>query len=266
MRIVFDIGGTNMRVAGVKGDALGDEVKVETPANFQSGLSRLLEVIKKVPGNENVEELAGGMAGVITEGKIEFSPNLPGWLGADLGKELKEKVCPKVTIKNDADVAALGEATFGAGQGRSVVSYLGIGTGVGGGRIVGGKIDKGKYGFEPGHQIIDVTTGKTLEELVSGGAIEKKYGKTPQELPKGIVGELTSKLAVGIQNTILFWSPDVLVLGGSLVNEGDTYKLEDIVSELRKMPKVFPSLPEIKKAQLGNKAGLWGALALLQSS
>lgn len=265
MKVVFDIGGTNMRVAGVKEGSLGDEIKVETPANFQSGLSRLQEIIKKAGGDETIEGLAGGMAGVITsEGKIEFSPNLPGWLGSELGGQLRDKVCPKVIIKNDADVAALGEATFGAGQGRQVVAYLGIGTGVGGGRIVDGKIDRGKYGFEPGHQIIE--NNSTLEDFVSGGAIEKKYKRTPQELPSETIAELTAKLAVGIQNTILFWSPDVLILGGSLINEGDTYKLADIVSELKKLPKVFPSLPEIKKAQLGNKAGLWGALTLLQSS
>lgn len=261
MKIVFDIGGTNMRIAKFANGELGNVVKKETPKMFEDGTALLLDLIKNTANGEEIESIAGATAGVISpEGVLEFSPNLPDWLDKDLGGFLREKVVHKVVVKNDADMAGLGEALYGAGKGKKIVAYLGIGTGVGGTRIVDGKIDAGKYGFEPGHQIVD--GGKNLEEIISGGSIEKNYGTKPQDLGEDILEILTKNLAVGVYNSILYWSPDIVVLGGSLINEGDCYRVHEVAEAVKKMPKVFPELPEIVPASLGDKSGLWGATGM----
>ena len=87
-------------------------------------------------------------------------------------------------------------------------------------RFVNGEIDKNRFGFEPGHQIIDIENNnpKSLEDLVSGTALEKRTGQKPYEVtdPK-IWDELAHQLSYGLYNTILHWSPDAVVLGGPMM-------------------------------------------------
>ena len=112
---------------------------------------------------------------------------------------------------------------------------------------------------------MDVKEGRELEELVSGRAFEKRYGVHPSKAPREGYAEMTPVLAAGIYNMILHWSPEIFVLGGGMMNEDNGYRLADIALALKGFSSPFPKLPELRLAERKDTAGLWGALAFMQS-
>lgn len=264
MYLVFDIGATKIRLAvSADGQNLSEPEITPTPQDFNEGIKVFTETAQKLSGGENLEKVLGGTAGVLDSQKSVLlrSPNLSGWENQPLKKLLEQNLNTSVFLENDANLACLGEAKKGAGRGYKIVAYLTISTGVGGARVVDGKIDESSYGFEPGHQIIDLSSLASLEEIVSGTAIAKKYGKRAEEIsdPK-VFDEVAQNLAVGIYNTILYWSPNVIILGGAVMQSLDLEKIKSYVKEIN---KILPDLPEIKQAELGDLSVLYGTLCLL---
>lgn len=271
MYILFDIGGTKMRIGVSKdGKAIGSIKVVETPKNFNEGILRFKEAANELSGGVRIKAVAGGIAGLLDKDKTKLvnSPNIPGWIGRPLKKSLEKAMGASISLENDADLAGLGEAVFGAGRSKEIVVYLTISTGVGGTRIVNGKIDKFVMGFEPGQQLLccyqDDIEYKTLEDCISGTAFEKRYKKPPYEiLDKKIWDEAAKILATGLNNTIVHWSPDIIVLGGSMMKKIGI-PIDRVQLHLKKILKIFPKHPVIKKAKLGDAVGLYGALAFLK--
>ena len=127
---------------------------------------------------------------------------------------------------------------------------------MGGVRIVDQKIDVGR---EPGHQYIN--QGKTLEELIGGRNLQVKYGKRVEEINDVRVWEeIIGNLAMGMVNVTVVWSPNIVILGGSLAKSIDLEKLKMAVSQRL---TIYPWVPKIVKAKLLDQAGLWGGLALM---
>lgn len=265
-KIVFDIGGTSMRVASIVSENVGEVHKIPTPKEPKEGVETLVKLMRECAGDEPIESSAGGFPGVLGEGVIHYAPNLPEWIGVKLATEASKILGAPVLVHNDGDCAALGEAVYGAGRGSQNVAYVGVGTGIGCGRIVGGRIDSGVYDLEAGHQIVDASGGKALEELVSGRAFEKRYGVHPSKAPREGYEEMTSTLAAGLYNMMLHWSPEIFVLGGSMMNEGNGYRLADIALAFARFSSPYPKLPEIRLAEYKDTAGLYGALALMRNS
>ena len=265
MKIAFDIGGTSMRAARIENGGIGEVRKIPTPKNPKEGVKALAELARECAGEEGIEAAAGGFPGVIGGGVIQYAPNLPDWKDTALAGELARALGAPAEMLNDGSCAALGEAAYGAGRGARIVAYAGIGTGIGCGRVVDGRIDGGVYDFEAGHQIVDAKEGVELEELVSGRAFEKRYGVHPSKAPREGYAEMAPVLAAGIYNMILHWSPDIFVLGGGMMNEDNGYRLADITSALKRFSSPYPKLPELRLAELKDAAGLWGALALMQN-
>jgi len=265
MRVVFDIGGTNMRVATVTVEGIGEIQKISTPQEPQEGITTLATLIRDCAEGGAIEAVAGGFPGVVSEGTIHYGPNLPKWKGVAFATELSRALEASVQVENDADLAALGEASHGAGSGFRTVVYVGIGTGIGCGRVVEGRIDRGMYDFEAGHQIIDVKAGAELESLVSGRAFEKRFGVHPKEAPRAGYDEMTPVLAAGLYNMMLHWSPDIFVLGGSMMNEDNGYRLLEIIAALERLPRVYPRLPEVRLPKFRDTAALHGARAMLDA-
>lgn len=264
-RIIFEIGGTNIRVGRVENGAPTAIKKEATPPRPQDAVEVLARMIRQAAGRDGVEIVAGGIPGIISPGGlVHRSPNLPAWDGFAFGAALSERVNAPCIFRNDADIGGLGEALHGAGRGYDIVAFLVNGTGVGGSRIVRGVIDEQAYGFEPGQYLLDPQTGKTFEQLVSGRAIKEKYHLHPRELSNEIWEGLTPTLAVGLYTAILFWSPDVLVLGGAMFRDEQAFQLESIERELSRLNTMFPELPAIHRGELGDDAGLWGAVSLLE--
>jgi len=248
------------------------EKVLSTPSKFKSAMDLIAENYKDIAGKERAKAFGGGIAGVFDKNKrkLLYSPNMPGWVGKPLKKRLEEISGTKVYLENDAAMAGLGEAIYGAGLGQNIIAYLTIGTGVGGVRIVDGKIDSKTFGFEPGHQVIDMDSSATgrftdLEGLVSGAGITRRFGTAPKNLKDEKIWEQIARLlAYGVNNTVCYWSPNMVVLGGGLVNE-EVISIDKVKSYLKMIMQNFPGIPEVKKSKLGDQAGLIGSLIYLDS-
>jgi len=282
MYLLFDIGGTNTRLGYSKnGEDLGNVEKVKTPENIEDLIDIFKDYVKKI-SKSSPKIIAGGCPGTINEDKkiIEMYRNFPNWEKKPIGQLLNNSFGSQVYLKNDADLAGLGEAVYGAGRGFPIVAYITISTGVGGVRIVDERIDTAVYGMEPGYQIIDVdgsvdvkflAAGNRynnhygyLQRLVSGKDLMDRFGKPAENIEETAVWEeITKYLSAGLINTIVHWSPNVVVLGGGIM-KSPYLSLEKIAKYLEEMNEVFPKLPGIKKAELGDKAGLYGALAYIK--
>ncbi len=267
--LLFDIGGTKMRVAfSVDGQSFEAPQSVLTPSSYEEGLKLFVDVARRVANGRKIEAVCGGIAGPFTERKRSLmgSPNLSDWIGKPLKNNLEENLQAPIYIENDSALVGLGEAIFGAGKGAEIVAYITVSTGVGGVRVVDGKIDERNLGFEPGHQIIDYQNMQTLESLVSGKSVQKRFGKEPKEISDSTVWtDLAKTLAVGLSNTIMHWSPQVLVLGGSMIIGNPAIPIELTERHIKEIIKIFPELPTIKKAELGDFGGLYGAMTYLKS-
>jgi predicted NBD/HSP70 family sugar kinase len=272
MYLVFDIGGTRMRLSNSFDGENFQNIEIHsTPQEFEEAVEIIDKFIRKADSTNPDNLFCVGIAGVFDKDKnnLVASPNLPSWVGKPIREHLERAAKTKVNLQNDADMAALGEAINGAGKDYRIVAYITVGTGVGGARVVDKKIDISTYGFEPGHQIMDVDgtiTGKVsdLEALVGGVGIKMRYSKNPEEITdKSTWEEINKFLAIGLVNTIVHWSPDIVVLGGS-VAQNENISVEKIRLVIKDNLKVFPNIPEIKKGLLGEKAALLGGLSILK--
>lgn len=259
--LLFDIGGTSMRMAQGGNDAISGIRKVPTPEDPYAAVTLLVSYAKEEI--RSLEAVSGGVAGLIEGGVVRRSPHLSSWNGFPFASALAEALMVPVEVRNDAELAALGEAVYGAGKAYRLVGYLGIGTGVGGAHVEDKRIAPHASGFEPGHQILDIDTGATFEALVSGSALAAAFGKPAHLLPRKVYDDLAPTLVTGIYNVLLAWSPDVLVLGGSLMNDENGYRVDDVRELLERIPGALPEMPAIAHAALGDQNGLYGALALV---
>lgn len=244
--------------------------KAATPQDFNKGMVLIKRLADEITYGRPIEAVAGGIAGPLDKKKVKLvnSPNLPGWINKPLGTKLKKLFKAPIFLENDMALVGLGEATEGAGKGFKIVSYLTISSGVNGSRIVDGSIDRNAIGFEIGNQIIDSDKGvpKTLEELIGGVHLEKRWGKPPSEISDPRIWRgLIKWLVYGLNNIIVHWSPEVIVLGGSVSNRFFPY-LNEIRDELRKTVVIFPLLPELRQAALKDSGGLYGALVLIKQN
>jgi glucokinase len=266
MYLLFDIGGTRTRVAYSKdGVAIGEPVIFPTPHNFEEGIAAIVAAARElglVGGAQSCVAAAGGAPGMFDEQRSMLiqSPHLPQWQDQPLRERLTAELGVPVFLENDAALAGLGEARRGAGKGFNVVEYMTISTGVGGARIVAGAIDPSRT--EPGHEQLGDDSGRTFEEAVSGSALEKRMGKKPKEVSDPAVWDVLARdLARGLSSTIQTWKPDVIVLGGSMILGDPAISLTKTETYLKEIAVPFPEpLPPLRRAALGDSAGLYGAL------
>lgn len=266
MYILFDIGGTKTRIAVARNyENFEDPVVLDTPQSYEKGLDVLVEKISELSNGENINGIIGGVAGPWSHhlGCMLSSHNLPDWAQKPIQKELENHFKTKVAIQNDSSLVGLGEAVFGAGKDFSIVAYITVSTGVGGARFVDGKMDEESVGFEPGNLIVN-EHNETLESIISGKAIEAKVGKKAKDIQDREFWDSQSRiLAVGLNNVIVTWSPDVVVVGGSLVKP-ESLSLEVAEKHLKKILKVYPVIPPIRQALLDDFGGLYGGLVKIK--
>jgi predicted NBD/HSP70 family sugar kinase len=274
--ILFDIGGTKTRVAvSHDGTTLSEVASFYTPNKPDEGIKKIIEKITELTNGDSVTTISGGIRGVLDEeGRgIVHDDVLASWVDFDIVEALTKKYPVPMYLENDAALAGLGEAHFGAGVGVDLVVYHTVSTGVGGVRISHGVIDAASSGFEPGHQVLDIDRTilgddiePTLENLVSGTALEKRLGVKPYDIPQEDViwDELAGYLAQGLRNTILYWSPEAIILGGSMIIGNPKIPIEAIRKATVAVLDSFVECPFITTASLGDEAGLFGALALIR--
>ena len=305
--IGIDLGGTNI-VAGVVNEnyeiIAKSSVKTNLPRPEQEIAADIIKVSKQAVADaglsmDQIEWVGMGTPGIANSetGIIEYSNNL-GFVNTPMVKYLEEGLQKPAFIENDANAAAYGEYVAGAAKGAKNAVCITLGTGVGGGIIVDGKIYCGSNfgGAEIGHTVISVdgpqcTCGRkgcfevyssatglirmTKEAIAenpdsSMAAEEKISGRTAfnhmrkgDKTAKEVVDKYIKYLAAGITNTINIFQPDVLCIGGGVCNEGDPLlvPMKEIVAR-ENYTRNSPKNAEIVIAKLGNDAGIIGAAFL----
>lgn len=274
MYLLFDIGGTQLRLAISKtGRQLDSYATVPTPRNFTDGIKVIYKLGRQIAKNAPIQTMAGGIHGSLNAKKtaIISCPHLPGWINKPLVASLSQIFKCRVFLENDANVAGLGEAVYGAGRRYQIVAFLTISTGVGGTRICHKRFDVNATGFEPGQQIINAdrpaflpNRSGRLEGYISGTALASKYGKNAKNLDNLMVWrEFERYLGYGLVNIVRLWSPHVIVLGGGVMANSHI-SIRKVNRELRRALKKLPVLPPVVRGMLGQKAGLYGALSFLK--
>ncbi len=309
-RIGIDLGGTFIKGGVV--DSAGDLLVFDkTPTEVEKGQNCITDNIATLckgllrQANIPLEKILGigmGVPGMIDakKGTVIFSGNLH-FTNFPIAKLLETRTGLPVKIANDANVATLGEVKFGSGKSYKNAVLLTLGTGVGGGVVIDGKLLEGNRsaGAELGHMVIvaggeECTCGRKgcLEAYASAtalirdtkramqrdktskmwqiGSVEKITGKTAFDYAKkdatanAVVKNYIEKLGEGIINFANVFRPEAILLGGGVCAQGDELinPLQTIVNE-----KIFAGEkgPQVKilQATLGNLAGILGASALV---
>lgn len=262
MILLGDIGGTNTRMAVSDGSYFDEPTLFLTDQNYTESVRHIIQTAKSLLGEQKAERAVFGVAGTLSPEKDRLlrAPNLSVWKDKPLKADLESALGVPVSLVNDASLGGLGEAVEGAGKGSRIMAYITVGTGIGGARIVNGTIDETALGFEIGHQYLVLgEEAREAEELASGGALHERFGQHPKEITdEKVWDELSRVFAYALFNTIVHWSPDRVVLGGSMFNTPGI-KIDVVEETLKKIGTAFPILPPLTKASLGTIGGLYGA-------
>ncbi len=307
----IDLGGTNI-VAGVVDENYNIVATAKTKTNcpraekdIADDMAKMaLEAVKNANLTiDDIEWIGVGTPGIANSetGIIEYSNNL-GFNNTPMVKYIQETIDKPVFIENDANAAAYGEYVAGAAKGAKNAVCITLGTGVGAGVVIDGKIYSGSNfaGAEIGHTVIEVdgaecscgrkgcfeayssATGlirMTKEAIAENpdcimAKMAEEKGKVTartsfdamragDSIAKAVVDKYIKYLAAGITNTINIFQPDILCIGGGVCNEGDPLLLP--VKEIVKKEvytRNSPKNAEIVIAKLGNDAGIIGAAFL----
>ena len=264
MMLLIDVGGTNTRVAvAPKEGDLSSPVIFPTEKDFDAGINKIAETATTLLNGEKPEMVVMGITGQVSpQGELIKSPNLKTWEDRDLKNVLSERFNAPAYILNDAQLGALGEATTGAGKGASIVLYMTLGTGIGFARVIDSMPDL-TIGSETGHQYIDID-GEHLveaEDVISGRALKERLHIGGEDVHDSAVWEEYARLAaIPLYNNILAFTPDCVVVGGSLVKDG-SLSVAALSEHLGKIATHLTQMPNIVRATLGDLCGLYGAQA-----
>jgi glucokinase len=294
----IEIGGTKLQlVVGDEDCKIVERRKlVVDPVKGASGIRAQIERTgPEMISTATPEAIGVGFGGPVDwkSGKIYRSHQVEGWSEFDLAGWLKRQIGIKAVVDNDANVAALGEAKHGAGAGFNPVFYVTLGSGVGGGLVLDGRIYHGDTPGEAeiGHVRLD-RNGMTLESRCSGWAVDARIremkvtdpdsllarlsgteiGGEARHLPaalaqgaplaKKLLNEVAEDLAFGLSHVVHLFHPQIIILGGGLSGTGEPLRaavqsrLGDFIME------AFLPGPPVALAALGEDAVPAGALEL----
>lgn len=254
------------------------------------------EVLSKtVAFFEQVQSEHGGLAGIgigsfgpldlnpesPTYGFITATPK-PNWSNTNLMGPLRHALDVPVALDTDVNAAALGEHRWGAAQGLDTFVYLTIGTGIGGGGLVGGKLMHGLVHPEMGHMRLprDPETdpfkgacpfhGDCLEGLAAGPALEKRWGKPAESFDSDHPAWRLQAdyLALAICNLVCTLSPQRVILGGGVMQQSFLFPMirertVELLNDYVRSPAIVEQIDSyIVPPGLGGDAGIMGSLAL----
>lgn len=271
MFLSVDIGGTNTRIATSEDvKKISKKISYPTPKKYDDGIDLLTDKIEEIINGRVPKAISVAAPSPINyeKGILIKPPNLPNYKGHSIQKELELRLHTKVYLENDGILGALGEAS--KRKKSKVLAYITLSTGVGGGRIVEGKIDYHALPVEPGHQILDPKgrfwpgcgQNGCFESLCSGRAFEMTYGVKPKFCEDGrIWEEHAQNCAQGLVNVIVLWTPDILVIGGSLTKAGAKFT-KPLIENTKKLLKIYPA-PEIEISKMGDDNVLLGGFIYL---
>lgn len=312
-RIGVDIGGTNIKIALV--DLKGSIVYSNTtPTRAEMGYEYTINNIKQAvydlmketkASAENIEAIGFGFPGQIDykKGVVRMLPNIPGWVDVPVAKIMEDEFKIPTRLDNDVRCAALGELNFGAGKGCENLICITVGTGIGSGLIINGKLVRGAANAagEIGHIKLSLGDGPLCgcgdfacfeayasgpaivamaKEYIAGGKSSKYKEMATEELSPYIVAQaaiqgdpvakkiyekMGETIGIGLASVVNLLNPEKIIIGGGVADAGDI--LFDPIKETiakRAMP-IQAKAVQIVPAQLGNSAGVIGASLLIDS-
>lgn len=287
----IEAGGTKFVCAvGASPDDLR-EVRFQTTTPDET-IDRAIEFFRPQAQRESIAAIGIGSFGPIdlhrdspTYGFITTTPK-PGWANTDLVGKIQRALNVPVEFDTDVNAAALGEHRWGAAKGLDTFIYLTIGTGIGGGGMVGGKLMHGLIHPEMAHSYLphdrarDPFTGTCpfhgdcFEGLAAGPAIEKRWGRRAENLPADHPAwELEADyIALALMNYVCILSPQRIILGGGVMEQPQLFtmvrrKLQQLLNGYIQSPKILERIDDyIVPPGLGKRAGVLGAIALAQAN
>jgi glucokinase len=299
--VSIDLGGTNLKIALLD---LRYQIKDKGVLSTQKFIKKenlicaIIDSINKVIENNNLSRanilgIGLGLPGPIDyeRGIVHFFPNIPGWKEVKLKYILERKLRLPVFVDNDAKVMALAEYKLGAAKGSTNAICITLGTGVGGGVIINGRLYRGlsnaagEIGHMPinekgprcncgGHACLETYVGNnrilkearrvfrrdiSLEELSS---LARRQNRQAQTIWLKVAG----RLAVVLVGAVNLLNPDCIVIGGGVANAGRILfdKVKKVISS--QAMRVQARHVKVSKAKLGNNAGLIGAAILVNEN
>lgn len=292
-----DIGGTKIAVGMIDDDGRVRsrlEAPTEPERGYATALDRITEMLRRCAGTAgaDISGIGIGSTGPVYPltgefGNVNF---FPAWEGENPVRDLQQRFQVRVAIENDADAAALGEAGWGAGRNKVRLIYVTVGTGIGGGVILHGQVYRGVNDSHPelGHHLIDPSGPPCVcgfrgcwESLAAGPAmVNWMKSAAPADYPQ--LGDLTAKricelarqgeplarraveretyyLGLGLANLVTLFTPDVIVLGGSVMKSASLF-LEGVRRLILDSCRMVPAeQTELSLASLGDDSNLIGA-------
>lgn len=279
-RLGIDIGGTKTLCVVVDDSGaeprVVDERRVSTDPRGDAGEA----IVELARSFADIDSVGVGIAGLVSrDGTVAVTTHLPGVRDVPLRRQVEGALGIPVAVDNDATCAAVAEWRVGAARGCRDALVVTLGTGIGGGAIVDGRVARGHNGYaaEFGHMVVERNGSRCpcgrrgcWEEYASGGGLSRLAGGIASEqVIEGfvardeasvrVVGEFADWVAIGLHNLVNIHDPELIVLGGGL---GSLPEIVDVVSRRFAAGEgghAGRSLPRIAAAQLGHRAGAIGA-------
>jgi len=286
MRILtLDVGGTAIKSALIdEQGTLIQERETQSGADIEAMIRAMTEVAQSYGAYSAVGVSMTGQVDGRTGHVVFCSDQEEGWTGTPVAQRLQARLNCPVVIENDANAAALGEARFGAGQGVRDFLCVTLGTGIGGGLILDGRLYTGSRGIagEIGHMPIHaggercrcglrgcyehyasttalVRAARAVDPALENGRMvfERREG---DERLQAVVDRWIEEIAYGLVALMHTLNPARIALGGGVM--GQAYILERLRTLVPRQLMLHYRSVELVRAQLGYRAGLYGAYAL----
>ncbi|MEJ1997980.1 MAG: ROK family protein [Maritimibacter sp.] len=270
--IGLDLGGTKLwgGTRGIDGKPGGELNWPTETISANALIGQIVDMITELREGSDLAQVVLGVPAVPDPktGRLSLSPNVPLASVDDLAGLLSARIGVPVAIENDANLAAFAEAREGAGMGHDLVTMVSLGTGIGMGTVIGGRMLRGARGQagELGSAILD--SGEMLEDQVGtpgilardpkGAASVKEIfarADAGEETALGLLDETARITARALSFVLSSLDPDLLVIGGGIGTQPRFYALMET-----HLNKAVPMPFSIAPAKLGPRAGLQGAM------
>lgn len=294
----IDVGGTNLKagLVGSRGEILKttrQPLEFTTPEDLAATLAQMA---RTVIGSHSLEDIACvgiGIPGAVEGGTILYTANIP-LENVEFSDLFRQNLELPVFLANDADCAAAGEYLFGCGRGSKDFVIVTLGTGVGGGMILGGRLHTGRCcAGEVGHMVInmngpDCACGRQgcWESCASATALIRMAREAAEKHPDSllnqapidgeavfraadrgdeaalsVVRQYQTYLAVGLTNLVNILQPEIVAIGGGIAHAPEHLLLDPVARSVKEhcYGRFVGHYPKIVCAQLGNDAGIAGA-------
>lgn len=313
-RIGIDVGGTNVKIALVdeKGRIIySNSVPTRAEMGYEYTVNNIKQAIYDLLKEtkleaKNIEGIGFGFPGQVDykSGVVRLAPNIPGWVDVPIAKLIEDEFHIPTRVDNDVRCAALGELNFGAGKGCQNLICITVGTGIGSGLIINGKLVRGASNAagEIGHIKLQMHDGPICgcgdtgcleafasgpsivamaEDYIKGGKSTKfremansnditpfivaEAAKAGDPVAKRIFTIMGEYIGIGMASVVNLLNPERIIVGGGVADAGDILMTPLKETLKKRAMKIAGEAVEVVPAQLGNTAGVIGASLLIES-